>query len=281
VSASLALVERYVAMHPETAARHVERTSTADQAVVIGALPADAGATLLRFMAPTVAARTLTALDPEAAAARLEALPLDLASSLVRLLDPADVTRLLDAMPTARRDAMRALLAHPPHTAGGVMDPLVFTIPMAATVGEARALVEREPGHLYYYVFVVDADHHLAGVFDIAELMQADPSSPLALIVKTHVVWIAAGTTLDAVVVHPGWREFDALPVVGDDRRFLGVVRHRRVRQLAAMERPPTGDDRAVRTVMALGEIYWLGLCGLLQGISGTASEPSPAKEPA
>jgi magnesium transporter len=217
-------------------------------------------------------------LDPAAAAEALTTLPLDLASSLVRRLDPVAAERLFEAMPETR-DAIRALLIHAPNTAGGVVDPLVLTVPIAATVGETRRLIEREPGHLYYYLFVVDDAHRLAGVFDIAELMQADPAAPLSAIVKTHVVWIAAGTTLEAVVVHPGWHDFDALPVLAEDRRFLGVLRHRRVRQLAKQAQPANGNDRGVRTVIALGEIYWLGLCGLLQGISATASESVSPKE--
>jgi magnesium transporter len=279
VTAALTLVEQYVATHPEAAARHVERAGSADQAGVLSALAPAHGATLLRHMAPAMAARALGALDPPAAADALAELALDVASSLVRRLEPLTVERLLDAMAADTGRAIRALLVHAPNTAGGVMDPLVLTVPAAATVGEARALVAREPRHLYYYVFVVDDLHRLAGVFDVAELMQADPDEPLSAIVKTHVVWIAAGATIDAVVVHPGWRDLDALPVLGEDRRFLGVLRHRRVRQLVERGQPTAGDDRAVRTVMALGEIYWLGLCGLLQGISATASEPASGKE--
>jgi hypothetical protein len=45
------------------------------------------------------------------------------------------------------------------------------------------------------------------------------------------------------------------------------------MRQLRELADSSGGDDRTVRTMMALGEIYWLGLCGLLQGIAATASE--------
>jgi Mg/Co/Ni transporter MgtE len=281
VTAALMLVEQYVTTHPEGAARRVERASDADQARIVASLPPPQCATLLRHMAPAMAVRALSTLNPEAAADALALLPLDLTASLVRRLDAVAAEPLLDAMPATLREAVRALLAHAPNTAGGVMDPLVLTVPLAATVGEARTIVEREPGHLYYYVFVVDGEHRLTGVCDLAELMQADPADPLQVVVKAGVVWIAASTPLDAVVVHPAWQHFDALPVVGESRRFLGLLRHRRVRQIVAQGAQATGQDGAVRTVVALGEIYWLGLCGLLQGISATASEPAAAKEEA
>jgi hypothetical protein len=91
-------------------------------------------------------------------------------------------------------------------------------------------------------------------------------------ILKVNVLWLSAEAPLESVFVHPGWREFDALPVVDRDRRFLGVIRHRRMRQLVEQSRSLTDEGQAVRTVLALGEIYWLGLCGLLQGIATTAT---------
>ncbi|HUF47959.1 MAG TPA: hypothetical protein VMM93_09085, partial [Vicinamibacterales bacterium] len=113
----------------------------------------------------------------------------------------------------------------------------------------------------------------LVGVFDLAELQQADADQPVRAIANSSVTWLSADAPLASVFAHPGWRTLDAMPVVDDGRRFLGVLRHRTMRQLQEQDTPASGDDRTVRTVMALGEIYWLGLCGLLQGIAVTASE--------
>ena len=41
------------------------------------------------------------------------------------------------------------------------MDPLVLTAPLAGTAATVRALVGRYPAHLYYYLYVVDAEHRL------------------------------------------------------------------------------------------------------------------------
>jgi magnesium transporter len=188
-------------------------------------------------------------------------------------MDPAVVARILAALPVEQARGVGALLAHGPATAGGVMDPHVLAVPLAATVADVRALLDTAPQHLYYYVYVVDAEHRLAGVFDLAELMQAGAADPVRAIVKPRVTWLAADAPLASVFAHPGWRALDAMPVVDHDRRFLGVLRHRHMRQLQEQETPAGGDDRTLRTVMALGEIYWLGLCGLLQGLASSATE--------
>ena len=273
MSASLQVVEHYAMTHPDDVARRLERLEVDDAVLVVSAMASDNAAALLPHVAQTHAARILTALSAEAAAAVTGAMPVDLAASMLRRVEPPVVTRILTALPNERSRSLGALLAHEPLTAGGVMDPEAFTLPLAASVADARNLVAANSQHLYYYVYVVNADHRLVGVLDIAQLLQADATAPLRTVVPLHVTWLSADAPLASVFAHPGWRTYDALPVVDHDGRFLGVLRHRRMRQLREEEAPASGDDRAVRTVMALGEVYWLGLCGLLQGIASTASE--------
>ena len=280
MSARLGLVEHYATTYPDDVARHVERLDPGDAVVVLSALPHTTAAALLPHLAPGHAARIVADMPGDVAAAVTGLMGVDRAAALLRRMDPSVVSRILGALPADQARGVSALLAHGPATAGGVMDPDVFTVPAAATVADVRALLDRTPEHLYYYVYVVDTEHRLAGVFDLAELMQADPGQPVRSIIKPGVTWLSADAPLESVFAYPGWRALDAMPVVDNERRFLGVLRHRRVRQLQEQELPASGDDRTVRTVMALGEIYWLGLCGLLQGIASTATESAVSGEP-
>lgn len=273
MSACRQVVEHYAMNHPDDVARRLERLDVDDAVLVVSALPPDNAAALLPHVVQSHAARILTALSAETAADVTGAMPVDLAASLLRRVEPQVVARVLAALPAEQSRSLGALLAHEPLTAGGVMDPEVFTLPLAVSVADARHLVAANSEHLYYYVYVVNADHRLVGVINLAQLLQADARAPLRTVVPLHVTWLSADAPLASVFAHPGWRTFDALPVVDHDGRFLGVLRHRRMRQLQEEDTPASGDDGAVRTVMALGEVYWLGLCGLLQGIATTATE--------
>lgn len=274
MSLSLALVGAYLATHPQDVARSVERLPVDDIVQLLGELPAESGAILLAHLAPAAAAKAIDTVPSEVATEILEQMRLEHLAPLLRRVGPTASERLMAALPTERAQPARDLLAQIPGTAGAVMDPEILTVPLDGTVADARALIDAHPDHLYYYLYAVDVDHRLAGVLDIAELMQA-AAGPLRSIVKAHVVALPAAMPLKTAFAHAAWRDFDALPVVGDDRRFLGVLRHRRVRQLLERDRFTHPDDRGVRTVMALGEVYWLGLCGLLQGIASAANEPS------
>jgi magnesium transporter len=280
VSARLDLVEHYAMTWPDEVARHVERLDPDHAVIVFSALPHPTAASLLPHLAAGHAARIVADLPAEAAAAVTGLMRADGAASLLRRMNPAVVSRILGELPADQARGVSALLAHGPATAGGVMDPDVLTVPVAATVADARILLETAPEHLYYYVYVIDVEHRLAGVFDLAELMQADPGEPVRAIIKPSVTWLSADAPLDSVFAHPGWRTFDAMPVVDSDRRFLGVLRHRRMRQLQEQESTANNDDGAVRIVMALGELYWLGLGGLLQGLASTATTSAASGEP-
>jgi Mg/Co/Ni transporter MgtE len=274
MSASLALVESYLAAHPQDAARSVERLPVDDLAALLAALSAEAAGALIAHVAPAAAVKAVERLPVDEAARRLAHLGLAQLAPLLRRLDPIRGDRLLDELPADRARPARALLAQAPDTAGAVMDPEILTLPLDASVADARALIAAHPEHLYYYLYVVDADQRLAGVIDVAELTQAE-DGPVRAVMNTTVVSLPAAMPLKAVFAHAGWRDFDALPVVGDDRRFLGAIRHRRMRQLVERDRAGVADDRGMRTVLALGEVYWLGLCGLLQGIATAAGEPA------
>lgn len=273
MSAGQTLVAHYVTTHPDEVARYVDGLAPATAASLLEALTPATAAMLVPRLAQERAARLLEGLSLDTAAAVVDRMDVDDAVSLVRRMDRESAHALLGKLDAGRAHAIDALFSHPPGTAGGVMDPDVLTIPLASTVAEARALLESTPGHLYYYLYVVDETQRLAGVFDLAELLQADPAVPVQSIVMPHVLWLSADAPLASVFAHPGWRTLDAMPVVGPGHRFLGVLRHRRMRQLRELADSSGGDDRTVRTMMALGEIYWLGLCGLLQGIAATASE--------
>jgi len=277
VTAAAALVEHYTTAYPDEMARRLERLDPVDAAVVLSVMASGRAAALLPHLAPGRASRLIGDLPLDAAAAIVGPMRADAVASLLRRMDPAPISRLLDVLPAEEARGIRVLLAHAPGTAGAVMDAHVLTVPAAATVADARRLLETAPEHLYYYVYVVDAEHRLAGVFDIAELMQASPAAPVRAVARPSVTWLSADAPLESVFAHPGWRTLDAIPVVDAGRRLLGALRHRRMRELQEQSRPIVGDDRTVRTVMALGEIYWLGLCGLLQGIASTAVD-SPAR---
>jgi hypothetical protein len=82
--------------------------------------------------------------------------------------------------------------------------------------------------------------------------------------------------TRAAILAHPGWRRFHALPVVDRDAVLLGAIRYQTFRGLEDAARDQSRRADAVTTVFALGELYWLGLSGLLDGLSSVVKRRTP-----
>ena len=102
------------------------------------------------------------------------------------------------------------------------------SVPASITVGEAIEFIRRieEKPDFLYYVYVVEdqPDSRLVGVVSLRNLLLADPSEPISAIM-----------TRDLIVTHPDDSARDvartiadynlqALPVVDDEGRILGVV---------------------------------------------------------
>jgi magnesium transporter len=219
-------------------------------------------------MTPAAASDCLTLMEPAGAAAIVDRLPTDVAAGLLRRMTDENRTDLLSRLSAGEAGVLRRVLAYPPECAGAFMDPRALAVPDDVTVAEALARIRRAPQHLLYYVYVVDRDCRLAGVLDLRELMLARPGQLLADAMHRPVVSVPAAATRTALVAHPAWRDFHALPVVDRDATFVGAVRYQTLRALedAAGQRAAGRD--AVAAAFALGELYWLGLTGVLEGVA-------------
>ncbi len=263
-------------------------TDAGDAASALAALPADeaarvladmdpaAAATLVRHLSTAAAARCLDALDGAAVAGIGRELPLEHLAAVVRRLGDRG-QHVLDGLEPETAGAVRRLLAYPDGTVGAVMDPGAPAVQARAAIGEVRAEVGRDAARVPKYVYAIDPDQALVGVVGVAALAEADPTAPVSTVTRAAVDWVRVEMPIGAALAHPGWHQYDMMPVVDGERRLVGVVRHRRLRQVAEDGPAERGEERAVRTLVALGEVYWLGLSGLLQGLAAAVDRPRPA----
>lgn len=269
------IVEAYVASQPGDAGLAASALEADEATALLAELTPGSAASLMQHMAPGVAARCLAALDAETGLAISRELPVEILAGLLRRIGDGAAT-LIEALEPEIADPVRRLLASPDGTAGAVMDPMAMTIPAESRAGDARGLIQREAVRMPDYVYAVDARQVLAGVVDVAALMAAPADAPVTSVTRSGIDWIRVEMPLEAVEAHPAWLRFDVLPVVDAEQRFVGLIRHRRLRQLSREGGTASGDDSALRTLVALGEVYWLGLSGLMQGLAAAANAPAP-----
>ena len=258
------LIRRFAETHPAEAARLLGSQSPGDVAAILSQLPDEAAAALLGRIAPVSATAALATLEPETGGRLLARLPAEQAAALLRRLDRESRERLLAVLPGA--DRVRPLLELPEGSAGALMDPHALALPEDLELDEVRRRLGRLSAHLALELYVIDREQRLIGIVDLRDALDSSRRGPLAGLVR-RVEPVPAAADAATINAHPGWMERSSLPVVDERGLFLGALRAERLRQLthaADNRREHAGRE----TLLALGELYWLGLSGLFTGLA-------------
>lgn len=261
------LCRAFLDAHRGEAAHVLERLGGRDAASLLEAMPAETAARVLEQMMSTVAAEGLSHMPAAVGAALIARLRLDQGAALLRRLDDAHQAQMLEQLPRIEADALRALLRYPPHTAGALMDPRVPAVGDDVTVADALAVLRRSPGHVLDDIYVTNRAHRLLGAVAIRELLLARPDSVVRNLARA-VSPVGARMGHSAILAHQGWRHHRALPVVDEDWQLVGAIRHETFRALEDAARGAAQRPDAVATVFALGELYWIGLFGIVDALA-------------
>jgi len=175
---------------------------------------------------PTVAARLLVRLTDAQAADVLEEMPPDEAADVVGELREPDREDVLREMEHEEAADIRELLEYPPETAGGRMTPQFVALREGMTVDEALRYLRGlgEEADSAYYVYVSDDAGRLAGVTTLRDLVLSPSDRRIAEITRREVVAVDANDDQEKAARMLRELGFLALPVVGPDRRLLGVI---------------------------------------------------------
>lgn len=258
------LALRFLEDHPDESARLLESLAPDASAELLAHSPASLAADVLRRLMPSFGVSCLERLPRERAAAVIEALPLAGAAVLLRRIDPERRAQMLGDLEPSTATAVGRLLAYPEDSAGGRMDPRVFTLPEDIRVADAVERLRARPEYAMYYLYVVDREQRLKGVLNYRDLLLANDEETLASVMRSPVVHLPATASGEVLLAAPAWRVYLALPVVDPDGILVGVVRTESLRDLE-WSRPAPVPGAGSRLVGAV----WRGVSDLLGGGRG------------
>jgi len=253
------LVHAYIARHPLEAARAMEELETPALAAVLDSADQDA-AHALHLMDPTPVAALLDHVETAEAARLLKLMAIDTQVAVLPLLQAPTRERILQALDHSDAGLLERLLSYPRQTAASLVEYDIFRVPSDITAGEALERSRRTATPVRYYVYVTDRDNRLVGVVSLKQLLRSAADDPVADIMGARPAAVGAADTVEEVLAHQQWRRFPMLPVVDGDQRLLGVILYETIQKL---REEGAGDHRWAdvrQTLLALSEIYWMGL---------------------
>jgi magnesium transporter len=210
----------------------------ADVAEVLSGLPREDRLRVLEQLDSSHLGRTLAYADGETVKTALNRLaPQELAAALDHL-EPDDAANILSAIPEEKRapilgkmkagDAAAAgrLLRYQPGTAGRLMTAKFVRARPGQTVQQVLdALRSIDPQvATVANLYVVDDRDRLQGVVSLRHLLPASPAATVDSLMTREMIAAKPETPQDEVARIVSKYSFNALPVVDDEHRILGIV---------------------------------------------------------
>ncbi len=218
--------ERLKSMHPADLAELLEEMDRDERVEVMSALSEEDAADVLEAAELDVQKHIVRSLPAERASDILEEMEADEAADVLGELPADTASDLIARMEPEAKEEVSRLLAYPPDSAGGRMNPNVLAIPSGFTAEQTIArLRELAPdAETIYYLYVVDESGKLAGVLSLRGLITAEPRAPVTALMAAEAIAVRADESDEAVAALLMKYDLLAVPVLDAQDRLLGVV---------------------------------------------------------
>ena len=226
---------------PSQLAALLEEIHDEDLADLIELLADEEAGQLLKTLSARDAAPIFERLDEDTQEAMVEQLGVDNVASIAAEMSADERTDLIEALPEAVGDTLleslekvdpeaaaevEELAKWPEDSAGGLMTTDYISVPLDLTVADVIELI-REGGsdaETIYYVYVVTKTNRLLGVVSLRDLLLNPSTSQLVDVMTENVFAVSPETDQEEVARTMAKYDFNALPVLGADRKLLGVI---------------------------------------------------------
>lgn len=272
------LCENFLKQHSVEAVRALETLPEKELGRYLSKLTPEIAARGLERMTSPVAAACLTNMTPGAAAIIATEMSLELRVAALRLMPEKRRDALIERLEGIVARQSRGLLDLRESTISALMEPAGLILSDDLTALEARNRIRKSEDRVPDPLFVVDRTQRLVGMLSMHALLKARRDDQVATIMNRDVPRLHAAESRELLFTSRLWHEFEVLAVVDSDHVLLGVIPHHilyRVRQQAGSE---TQGGGAMDTMLALGELYWLGLSGVMSGMSSVDKQTGVTK---
>lgn len=259
------LCQVFLERHASDAVRLLESKGPADAASLLAELPPETAAAALGRMDPSISSAVLAKLPGQTPATLLVRLDPQRGAAILRRVSKETRAALLKGMPADKRRPLELLLSYPENTVGARMDPLYPCLPEDLTLAEAveRVRDSRERNGLFW--FSINRDQKLTGVVSVRELLSRDSGRRISETAHRVGQHVSALTDVASIGLSAELMRLNALPVIDEKGVYLGAIRQESVIELDESEEFATDSIQAAGS--ALGELYRLGLSGLVHSI--------------
>lgn len=212
--------------HPADIARLLAELPEDHVVTVFGMLPDAVAGEVLNETRGLVREALLERVDESKLATLLNILPEDDAADFLGGLERETAQRVLGLMRAPEAARASHLLDYGKETAGRLMTTEVVALQEEWTAGEALDYLRARGGEqeTLYYLYVVDAQRRLTGIVPLRGILLSRPEVSVATLMRPEVVSVPATADREELAERMARYDFNAIPVVDNRARLIGVV---------------------------------------------------------
>lgn len=265
------LIKRFLLNHGQKAAKSLEDIDPSRLADFFTSSPNEWLLEVISHMNPQRMSEVFEKMKQEKLVSLLESMDLSHAVSSLRMMEQDLAEALQNKLSVEKATSVKKLLTYPDDSVGAFMDVQIFTLTDNLTAKEALASLKRHKVEIPPQLFVTGEGRKLSGAITLSDLVQGDSAGVIRSLMKTSLPTLSPETPAQSVLGHPGWQDYYALPVLDRSAVFLGAIRLETIRSLL-FQTGNKGEDEGQMAIAALGELYHLGLAGLLRSATDLRS---------
>lgn len=267
------LIKRFILQHSRLAARACEDIEPGKLAGFFNESPNEWLLELIPHMNPLWLSEVYKKMNPERLASLLEIMEINLLAVAIRMMHEDLGESMLNRLSDEKSTSVKKLLQYMDQSVGAHMDPAVFTLEENLTVEDAVSAIKRHNEPVDPQLFVTGPGRILVGAINLSDLITREPGMEIRSLMMTSMLTLSPETPIQSLLNHKEWQNFYVLPVVDHTSFFLGAIRLEKLRSIQARS-DNKGGEMDQLTISALGDLYRIGLAGLLRSATNLA-EPS------
>jgi len=215
----------------------VETVETEQGRLIVDALPTPEAAEVLEKVNEATRAELFDLLHDREIQAIVSELAYDDAADLLAEMPDAVAHKVLGSLERTDALQIRQLMHYSEDSAGGIMDPLVISVPENATIAEAIAKIRAaETDEDFYSVYVVDKDGRFLGDVRLRLLLTGPDTTRIGELIDPDTVYVTADMDQEEVRNIFSKNDLIVAPVLDQDHRLVGRITADRVIEVAEEE---------------------------------------------
>lgn len=257
------ILNDFITKHPFSAAKTLEAISDIKVAQFLEILPVDKIEKLLMLMNTKKASDCFSFITAKKSKEFMETADVPLIAALLKPLDIPARTKLLNSISADRIEIIKRYLSYLPNSVATLMEN-THVVNKEMTAESALKLFKNNQTKEDFYLYVIDLDGDFKGIVRLKELFSLEAKNHLNAALISNIPRLLPDITIKKVLEHAGWHEFQEFPVIDSSNRLLGKLTRK---NLAKYQTPIKNSSYEIEeTGNALGELFRIGLNGLLQG---------------